>query len=494
MGHLRPANHFVPQSLQQPMDAAIQDRVLSPAEKQYLRTEAEASGEIDNQEAAFLQEISSITHVPLPQGKAQTVIEGAALFDTLPPPSLSGQFVGQDERGTPVFLGASLGTGIATEKEALQQAYDRGSFVDQPDTAVVQNAQGYYELYDLERTREGAFKDSHDFNGYSRLRAAQWQDPNIEAPAQPEARLIAVVSEDKQVRYLGRESSPAAYQRPPDPEPLLPPTAASLQRQAVVTTLRAHAGQVLDRLQHMEQDLGQQQDHRGVFAAMYRVITERGIAELDGYIARGDWRAAEFEGALLVNFANRYFDAYDAYASGNLEQVPEVWRSAFDGGRNAEAKGYPKASITEVVGASMIAHIINDLPQTLQDIGYAQAPDRDTALTAVYDSFNGPLMDEKDRIMDAVSHHYGKTDMHFLDGLAGQLLTPYLAGPGLSHTPQSGLLSVWGSQANQKLQGEVFTLMRTVARQRAVEMEPAEIRQKAQGISDAARFLTPGGN
>lgn len=486
MGNLNPIPNASTQALYQHVLTAAQDKQLSPEEQQNLRTTAEASGDIDHQEALLLEQVSSMRYVSLEQGKAKAAVD-LHLFATPASSELVGQSIGQDDKGTPVTLGKALAKQVKTEKEALALAQHRGNLLDQPDTAVVQNTRGLYELYDIQRPRGKWYKNDHDFNGYHRLRAAQFQNPGALGD-----RLIAVVSEDKQVRYMGRESSPTTYPQIPNPSPLLPASATLSQRMETVNALKKQSLEVLQRLESMAQDLGQQKDHRGVFSAMYRVITERGITELDHFIAQGDLRAAEFEGALLINFANRYFAAYDAYAAGDMAQVPEVWRSAFDGGRNAESQGYPKASVTEIVTASMIAHIINDLPQTLQDIGYPEATDRQN-LDRVYDSFNGALMEEKSHIMDAVATHYGHTDMHVLDGLAIHLLTPHLWSPDGEKLPDT-LKRPWGQQASQRAQGEVFTLMRTLAKQRALSDSPADIQHKAQGISDAARILTPGGN
>ncbi len=439
------------------------------------------------EEASSLQDTASLAYRPLKKGLAKPMMDMQSLFAVGPLEDLSGTPIGQDERGIVVYLGERLHQHLADEKEALALARQRGSVLDQPDSAVVQNRSGTYDLYNLERDRGSWRKEEHDFNGYHRLRAAQFQDPGTRGD-----RLTAVVSEDKQVRYLGSEPSPARYPQIANPAPLLPTNAPAALRQETVQHLRGQAVAVLHRLEAMEKDLGAQKDHRGVFSAMYRVITERGVAELDRFIAQGDLRAAEFEGALLVNFANRYFAAYDAYAAGNMAEVPEVWRSAFDGGRHAESQNYPKASVTEIVSSSMIAHIINDLPQTLQDIGYPAASDRQK-LDAVYDSFNGALMEEKSRIMDAVATHYGHTDMHFLDSLATTLLTPHVWGPAGDNIPEL-LKRPWGQQITQRAQGEVFTLMRTLAKQRALSDSPSEIQHKARGISDAARILTPGGN
>lgn len=389
---------------------------------------------------------------------------------------LEGKQIGQNA-STSVHLGKSLGT-YATEKEAIKAARGEWGFTDDPDIAVVQRPDGQYELYNIKMPTT-FFEDGDDFNAYGEIRSAQ-----LKTSLPGGYQLIAVVSDDNDVRYFGRESSPGQYSRPTDPNAITSAQGTTeTARKAVVESLRARAIQALDRLKQMERDLAAQKDHRGIFATTYRVITERAIKEMDEFIKKGDLRAAEFEGALLVNFANRYFDAYDNYARGNLEAVPEVWRAAFDAGRNAEAAGYPKASMTEVLALSMVAHIINDLPQTLQDIGYPQAVDRQK-LEAVYDSFNQALMEEKPKIMAALGRNYGGTDIHVLDAL-GSIFMGAPAGP---------FGPVVGPWTNNTVQKEIFTWMRTLARERAASMNPSQIQKEALKMSDQVRTWTPGGN
>jgi hypothetical protein len=472
----------------QTVTQAIKDKNVTAEEMQTIRTEMEASGRIDATEQAVLQNLESGTAFTLRSGSASASIDPKQLsFPVARSASaLQGQTIGTTA-GTfgdfTVKLGQPIGT-YRTERDAVIAARAQYGIGDDPDVAIVQNANGKYQLHKLEMPG-WVTRDDADFRSYGQIRSAQLQSSLPQG-----AKLIAVVSEDNDVRFFARESSPRTYGRPDYPPAMTPAQGTSAaDRQARVTQLRASASQALERLKQMEQDLGGQKDHRGIFSTMYRVITEKAIKEMDRFTAQGDLRAAEFEGSLLVNFANRYFDAYDNYSQGNLQAVPEVWRSAFDAGRNAEAAGYNKTSMTEVVGLSMVAHIINDLPQTLKDIGYTNASDRQSHLQGVYDSFNGALMEEKGNIMGALGKQYGTTDIHMLDALGSVVL-----GGGAAVLTTPILAPIIGPRANNAIQGEVFTLMRTMARDRALSMTPAEIKARALNLSDNLRVITPGGN
>lgn len=463
----------------QTLTQAAQDQRMTPDELQNIRQEMEASGQVEENERQVLDHLNSRTEFSISDGIRQTPIQPQQL--TFPEASLpiSAFAIGQDPAGNRVRLGNHQGTYLS-EREAAQATQKARAFINPPDLAVVQAPNGDYQVYGIEIPGHWR-QDGHSFGSYAQVRAAE-----LSAVLPEGSRLVGVMADNRATRFLGRESSPEAYARPADPLPITEVDTPAAVRQARIAELRDSAGQALTRLNAMEQDLGAQQDHRGIFPAMYRVITERGVHELDKFMAQGDLRAAEFEGALLVNFANRYFDAYDAYAQGDMANVPEVWRSAFDSGRNAEATGYPQASVTEVVSLSMVAHIINDLPQTLQDIGYTTATDRQSHLEGVYDSFNQALMDEKANIMGAISQHYGRTDMHILDTIGTGLLSvrPLPMRPNFRQ----------GAKTSSALQSEVFTQMRTLARDNALRLTPAEIRTQSLRISDLVRNLTLGGN
>lgn len=89
-----------------------------------------------------------------------------------------------------------------------------------------------------------------------------------------------------------------------------------------VTVVR-HSPQTLVRMQVLAESWNSAQDGRAAFLACYRLMTDSMVTALD---------AAEFDDPdwvdrLLVGFAQRYFDALDAFEAGP-DQAPEVWRLA----------------------------------------------------------------------------------------------------------------------------------------------------------------------
>lgn len=317
------------------------------------------------------------------------------------------------------------------------------------DFALIQTPSGI-AIHPIHKPRWG-FDDFRDLSRYEQLRDLR-VSPGI----------LALVSQRGKVRFNAPQQSPLAF------APIMGASAADR-----LPELIAKSDQVLLRLKQMEAVLGQRRDHRGIFAAMYRVITERAQTEMHSYIGKGDLRAAEFEGRLLIDFANYYFRAFDAYAAGDLQAVPEVWRSAFDAGRLAELRGYPAWSTTEIVGLSMVAHIVHDLPFVLKNLGFNS---QDTHINAVYDHFNAALISEKDRIIGAIAKAYGPTDLARLEKALNTALAPL---PGANPAP--------------RIEKGLFSALRNLAKRASQQNNPSEIRQIALRLSDRVRIL-PGGN
>lgn len=317
------------------------------------------------------------------------------------------------------------------------------------DFALIQTPQGI-AIHPIQKPRWG-LNDARDLSSYEQLRNVRLL-PGI----------VALVSQRGKVRFNTPQPSPVGFASVVG--------ASALDR---LPDLQAKVQRVLNRLVEMEQVLGQRCDHRGIFAAMYRVITERAQAEMNTYIQKGDVRAAEFEGRLLIEFANYYFRAFDAYAAGELNAVPEVWRAAFDSGRLAELRGYPAWSTTEIVGLSMVAHIVHDLPFVLKGLGF-QA--QDSHLNRVYDHFNAVLIAEKDRIIAAITQAYGPTDLARLEKALNLALAP-----------------LPGANPAQKIQKGMFSALRNLAKRASFQYTPAEIRRVSLRMSDRVRLM-PGGN
>jgi len=457
--------------------SASQDKQISAQEMQRIVQEINADHQISDDEQRLLESLRTGSSFTLKSGSAQTPIEPAQMSfpSATPTSSHTGHQIGSTSDRQAIKLGP-LQQSFVSEHDAQKFARAQWGVTDVPDLVILQGPDGKYNVHTLE-IPDMIRNDGRDLGSYSDIRSSSFN--NLPAGT----RLMGVYSDDNAFRAYGREAAPTRQYAPiQNPQP-----------GDTVASLRIKATQVADRLRDMNATLGPQKDHRGIFSAMYSVITDRAIAEMDRFTAAGDPVAAEFEGRLLVNFANKYFEAYDNYTNGNMNAVPEVWRSAFDSGRNAEAVGYDKASITEVTGLSMVAHIIHDLPLTLQEIGYIPGGRAEE----VYDHFNVALMEEKNNIMSAIEKDYGRTDMHLLEraftvGMAGA----GAAGGGL-FGGSAGTLGgrIVGSHGASALQQGMFTLMRNDAKSSAVQgLTQPQIERRAIQVSDLIRNLTPGGN
>jgi hypothetical protein len=89
-------------------------------------------------------------------------------------------------------------------------------------------------------------------------------------------------------------------------------------------------GAVIDRLGAIVADCRASGSRLGYFPALYKRVT---VAVADG-IARGRFDDGPRMERLDVVFANRYLDAYDAYAAGR--PVTRSWALAFDAARRRE--------------------------------------------------------------------------------------------------------------------------------------------------------------
>lgn len=306
--------------------------------------------------------------------------------------TLTGKKLGVNAAGKQLLFGKIAGRrhGYADERSALDAALQFSRFVDDPDVAVVKRDDKYF-FYEID-TKSITGKD---LSTYEDLRACTFYDSYPKGH-----RLLCVGSENKHFRFYLGQASPREYTLPPD-----------MTHADSLATLRKKAVANHERLVGMTRDLGATKDHRTVFAAAYRVITVRAIAEFDSYKQAGKPESAQFDGRLICNFARRYFAAYDAYAAGRMREVDEVWRTAFDAGRIAQAKDFSQFSVSEILLLSMCAHIIHDLALTLGAIGY----DKGQLQSDTYDHFNQALIEEKDRILAAVEEHFGETDLHRLE-------------------------------------------------------------------------------
>lgn len=101
-------------------------------------------------------------------------------------------------------------------------------------------------------------------------------------------------------------------------------------------------------------------DHNAVFALAYLRTTQtyKWARDQEGFFI--DTPFVNHEDAV---FARYYFDAYDAWAAGNREDVPKAWLTAFDAAAGHRVNGIGSMFL------GMNAHVNRDLAFTLADIG-----------------------------------------------------------------------------------------------------------------------------
>jgi Family of unknown function (DUF5995) len=106
-------------------------------------------------------------------------------------------------------------------------------------------------------------------------------------------------------------------------------------------------------------------DHNAIFSLTYLRVTQAYRQAIDQPFF-DDTQFVNYEDTV---FAHYYFGAYDAWADGQIEDVPPAWRIAFD----AAAKRKVSASGDLLLGVN--AHVQRDLPFVLYSIGGLVAPD-----------------------------------------------------------------------------------------------------------------------
>ncbi len=117
---------------------------------------------------------------------------------------------------------------------------------------------------------------------------------------------------------------------------------------------------VIRRMERQFGQLARSCDHNAVFALSYLRTTEeyRRAATEPGFFA--DTPFVNHEDAV---FASYYFDAFDAWESGERAQTPEAWRIALDAAADRQVSG----SGNLMLGIN--AHVNRDLPFVLAAIG-----------------------------------------------------------------------------------------------------------------------------
>jgi hypothetical protein len=108
--------------------------------------------------------------------------------------------------------------------------------------------------------------------------------------------------------------------------------------------------------------------HSSVFALAYLRTTE---AYLRASLTDGFFRDPAFVNHQDVVFARMYFDAYDRWTAGHVEQVPPAWRIAFRAAEESQVSGVGDLLL------GMNAHVNRDLPFALAAIGLVDPDGRD---------------------------------------------------------------------------------------------------------------------
>ena len=133
------------------------------------------------------------------------------------------------------------------------------------------------------------------------------------------------------------------------------------------------------------QPLADSCSHNALFALLYLRVTNHvgdavrtaGVFQDPGFISHED-----------AVFADYYFDAYDAYAGGDLAHTPGAWKVAFDAAKNKQVTGLGNLLL------GMNAHINRDLPFVLYAIGLtapdgsSRKPDHDAVNGVLYDAYD----------------------------------------------------------------------------------------------------------
>jgi hypothetical protein len=134
--------------------------------------------------------------------------------------------------------------------------------------------------------------------------------------------------------------------------------------------------------------------HNALFSLLYLDVTYHigdavrtsGYFQVPGVISHED-----------ALFASYYFNAFDAYAKGDLVNTPGAWQVAFDAAKNKSVQGLGDVLL------GMNAHINRDLPFVLYRMGLfnsdgtSRKPDHDKVNSVLYDAYGDAAVDSARR-------------------------------------------------------------------------------------------------
>lgn len=193
--------------------------------------------------------------------------------------------------------------------------------------------------------------------------------------------------------------------------------------------LRAPAPVTLEaaaqRLGELSRRLEARGDRRAIFPAIYEMQVRAMARDLavPGRYADPAWMSR-----MALDFAQRYFDAFDAYERGDRAAVPAAWLQAFDHARVA------RGPLVNELMLSMNAHINHDLPLSVAATG---AEPRHAGDFKRFDAVLKANVDEVQALLETRFLRPGGSLAGGLDRVAGGL-DEHLAG---------GLIANWRARA-----------------------------------------------
>ncbi|MEB3330552.1 MAG: DUF5995 family protein [Candidatus Sericytochromatia bacterium] len=197
--------------------------------------------------------------------------------------------------------------------------------------------------------------------------------------------------------------------RAPGPLASKPPAFLGLRAPAPATL-----EEVASQLGGLSRRLAARGDRRAIFPAIYEMQVRAMAADL---AVPGRYADAAWMTRLSLDFAQRYFDAFDAYEQGDQAAVPAAWLRAFDHARDA------RGPVVNELMLSMNAHINHDLALSVAAMGGGPRHHRD------FERFNGCLQANVEGVQALLAGHLRPEGSlaGALDRLAGPL-DEWLAG------------------------------------------------------------------
>lgn len=232
------------------------------------------------------------------------------------------------------------------------------------------------------------------------------------------------------VLAVGAQTGPAAAEDDPPFvgwSAVLPPLAGDYEPTSSDDCVAGRVQCVKKIIREMERRFDPQAEqcaHSAVFALAYLRTTEK---YLQTTLTPGFYDDPSFVNHEDAAFAAMYFDAFGAWAAGQVERVPPAWRVAFEAADGRRVTGSGDLLL------GMNAHVNRDLPFLLAAIGLvapdgtSRKPDHDR-INVMLNSVVEPLMAEEAARFDP--------DME-------RVQTPY----GVGYTPLMQLLVEWRESA-----------------------------------------------